>query len=135
MASEPQEIKGKGTKYTIWFLCNILIPLAPFFFKWIVTKVSTNQDIQQLNVLEPSDLLYYSFILCWIFICDIILKNKKPVIGLIICTIIALLSLWNVISIIISYSEGITSEFTRIYSYSVTIFVIFTACIYKSVKE
>ena len=122
-------------EYIIWVICNIFIPMAPFLFKWLVTLGSSNADVKSLTILEPSELLYYSFILCWIFICDIILKNKKPILGLILSVFAAIISLGNVIAIVITYSERMTSYFTRVYSYIVTGIIILTACIYKFIKE
>lgn len=66
---------GKGS-FSQWLTYNIIIPLSPVFIKLVISIFGDTTKIV-VNVLDSTELLYYNFVICVIFMYNITQKQKK----------------------------------------------------------
>ena len=66
----------KKNNFILWFAFNILLPLTPVFIKLSITIFGNSQKII-VTVLDSSELLYFNFIICVIFLYEMIRKENK----------------------------------------------------------
>lgn len=66
----------KGS-FSQWLTYNIIIPLSPVFIKLVISVFGDTTKIV-VNVLDSTELLYYNFVICVIFMYNITQKQEKP---------------------------------------------------------
>lgn len=65
----------KGS-FSQWLTYNIIIPLSPVFIKLVISVFGDTTKIV-VNVLDSTELLYYNFVICVIFMYNITQKQEK----------------------------------------------------------
>jgi len=66
----------KKNSFGTWFFFNIVLPLAPVFIK-LVIEIFGDAERIVIHVLESSELLYFNFVICVLFLYHLLKKRQK----------------------------------------------------------
>ena len=108
--------------YPTWLFFYILLPLAPVFVKAVIVFFGDRQSVI-LNILDSSELLYYSFIICVITLYDLCIKEGKTPLELLFALFAFLISVINTALLVMVYLSMHSPLRIQLYSFFIAILV------------
>lgn len=108
--------------YSTWLFFNILLPLTPVLVKMTIL-IFGNEERPIPNVLDSTELLYYSFVICIITIYDVAIKDKKSLLESWMLLTITVAPVINVVILVMIYLNIHSAPLTKIYSISTAVLI------------
>ena len=120
----------KKQSFILWLSFNILLPLTPVFVKFLILLFGDNEKII-VTVLESTELLYYSFVICVITIYEIACKKQKSIIECWMVPGASLIILLDIVLLMLIYGKLEAPNIIRVTSIIIWILVPVIAIIHK----
>ena len=71
--------KVKSIRYSLWLFFNIIAPLMPVILKLFIS-IAGNEGSFSIDILDSSELIYYNFVICTVYMFDTMERNEKELI-------------------------------------------------------
>lgn len=128
-SGSPERVKKKESFFA-WAFFTLFLPLLPVLLK-VLLSIFGKQGDKQINILDSTELLYYSFIVSVVILYSFFGKEIKAVVEGLICFAafnVAWTSIAMLIMVYVDYQRG---QWIHWASIGVTVLMIITACANK----
>lgn len=121
-------------KYLNWLIINIIIPLLPVLLKILICIFADHEKII-ITILDSSELLYYNFFICIMFLNLSFSKDEVPIYETILRLIICMVLIVDLGVIMLIYTNLESTYICKIASVLLSIIIPITVSVYYYSQE